>query len=100
MDPSNKEIVKKINFEIINDKYIFIKNYDHFGDDIKNVNATSITIEQLMEICNNEENIICFNNLGYLKHNININSLMCFNDDKKGLFVNIKRFEKKYNIKL
>ena len=25
---------------------------------------------------------------------------MCFDDDKKGLFVNIERFEKKYNIKV
>jgi hypothetical protein len=95
---SNKEISKKLNFEIINEKYIYIKNYDHFGDDIKYVNASSF--KELMEICDEDENIICFNNLGYLKHNININTLMCFNDDKKGLFVNIERFEKKYNIKL
>ena len=65
---------------------------------IKYVNVLSI--EQLMKICDDDENIICFNNLGYLKHTININDLMCFNNNNKGLYINIERFEKKYNIKI
>jgi len=89
---------KKINIELLYEgKYMYIKNYDHFGDDIKYVD--SLSIEQLIQLCDEDENIICFNNLGYLKHTVNIHNLMCFNDDNKGLYINTKRFEKKYNIK-
>jgi hypothetical protein len=50
-------------FEIINDKYVYIKNYDHFGDDIKYVNVSSI--EELMKICDDDENMLDFGDDDY-----------------------------------
>jgi hypothetical protein len=86
----------KINYIRINEKYIYLQNFDHFGDDLQY--NDNFKIEDLINITENNENIICFNNLGYLKNNIDLNNLMIFNNNNFGLFINIDRIKKYHDI--
>lgn len=54
-----------------------------------------ISVNDMIYISDNDENIICFNTLGYFKNNINTKTLIKI-DNQNGLFINIKRL---YNIK-
>ena len=81
-------------FNKINDNYILLKSLDHFGDDIDYIPNKSI--DEMIEICNKNENIICFNTLGYFKNICKLETLINFNDDNKGLIININRFNLKY----
>lgn len=56
-----------------NDNYTFFHGIDHKGDDLyfyKNIN-----IYQLKNICNNNEEIVGFNTLGFIKNKIDLNNL-------------------------
>ena len=56
------------------DDYIFIKGYDHLGDDILYNNSKNIDI--FKNISNEDNNIVGFNTLGYFKKSINIDKLV------------------------
>ena len=73
----------KYNFEFIleddynnlhkNRKYIFYRGLDQVNNDIRYFDNKSI--EELKKICDNNDNYIGFNTLGFIKSNININEL-------------------------
>ena len=77
-------------------KYIFIKCKDHYGDDI----FFDSDKNNLFSNAESNENVIGFNTLGYFKNNININNLITLNNESDGLYINIERYRKKYNIKM
>jgi len=81
-------------YTVINDNYILLKGYDHFGDDIEY--RPNMITNELIEHCDKNENMICFNTLGYFKHSCNLETLMSFQDDTHGLIINLKRFNSKY----
>lgn len=89
----------KSSFEIknISSEYIFINGFDHYGDDIMFKN--NISVNDMIYISDNDENIICFNTLGYFKNNINTKTLIKI-DNQHGLFINIKRLYNTKSIKL
>ena len=82
-----------------NNDYIFIPNNDHFGDDI--IYYKDNSVDSLMYICDNNEEIIAFNTLGYLKHNINVNKLIKLNNEdngnNNGIYIHIERFNARFN---
>ena len=49
------------------DKFIFIKNSDHFGDDLYKLD---LPLDELFKIALNDVNCVGFNTLGYFKHTI------------------------------
>ena len=53
-------------------EYIFYKGVDHLNDDIDCINPN---IDNLINICNNNKNALCFNTLGYLKSDFNLDKL-------------------------
>lgn len=89
---------KNIQIKKINDNYIFFHSLDHFGDDVCFI--PNLSTEEMINVCEKDENIVCFNNLGYFKNNINLESLMNFGDDTKGLYVNLTRLKEKFNINI
>jgi hypothetical protein len=52
--------------------YILYKGVDHYNDDIEYVNST---IDNLKNICNKNINALCFNTLGFIKSDFNIDNL-------------------------
>lgn len=94
----SKEVSSTIKFTKINEKYFYLESFDHFGDDILFI--PHLSIEKMMEKCEEVEDIICFNNIGYFKNHVNLSGLMNFNDNTKGLYVNIERLQKKYGINI
>jgi len=96
----NNKNQKFINFnELDNDlKYIFIKEMDHVGDDI--VYHQNFLTEENIKFCEELEDCIGFNTLGYFKNNIDLTKLQKVNIFKEdgGIFINIQKFKKKYNI--
>jgi len=93
---NNNNNNNNIKYSVINENYILLKSLDNFGDDVEYINNKSI--DELIEISDKNENIICFNTLGYLKHSCNLGNLMNFHDESKGLIIHIKRFNNKYGI--
>lgn len=93
---NNNITTKNINFTYLSNKedYIIINSHDHFGSDIGCF--PTLTIDQLIEMTEKNNDAICFNTLGYIKNECNINTLIDFNDQSKGLIINIKRFNEKY----
>jgi hypothetical protein len=90
-----------INFNELDNnlKYIFIKNMDHVGDDI--VYHQNFLPEENIKFCEELEDCIGFNTLGYFKNNIDLTKLQkvdIFKEDG-GLFINIEKFKNKYGIK-
>jgi len=85
---------------IIENDYIYIQNKDHFGDDIACVGKKNI--DDLIFNAELFDNCIGFNTLGYLKNNIDINKLIILNtgDPNDGLFINIKKYNNKYENKI
>ena len=78
-------------------EYIFLKNKDHYGNDV--INYSNLSVQKLMHICDSNENIIAFNTLGYLKDTVEVKSLIELNtgNDKDGIYINIEKYNKKYN---
>ena len=69
--------------------YIFYHNLDHMDDDIERVNSN---IDNLKNICNNNENALCFNTVGYIKSEFNLDNLNFINyvnnnTNNQGLYV-------------
>ena len=93
---SNNNLIKK------NDNnYAFIKNKDHYGNDL--FYKPNLSINEMILLCNENDNIIAFNSLGYFKNEININTLIDLNfphinNNDIGLFINIDRFNKINNL--
>ena len=83
--------------EKIKNEYIFIKGCDHYGDDI--YHKSTISINDMIYISDNDENVVAFNTLGYFKNIINMKRLIKLND-KDGIFIHVDRYYKKYSEKL
>jgi hypothetical protein len=83
--------------EKIKNEYIFIKGCDHYGDDI--YHKSDISINDMIYISDNDENVVAFNTLGYFKNIINMKSLIKLNDED-GMFIHVDRYYKKYSEKL
>ena len=107
LDLDEKLIKNNINnedsfFNLLNESkdeiYIFLENKDHFGDDI---NFKKIEIDELKMYADINKNVIGFNTLGYIKNMINIDTLIDLNisgkNNNNGLYININRYNKKYN---
>lgn len=72
--------------------FTFIPFMDHFGDDYKYV-GNHRPIEELKNICLNDENILCFNTLGFMKNKINMDKLSkIFNNHKCGIYIHTQRY--------
>lgn len=89
------DIIKSNN--IINDNYKFFEGLDYPGYDLKNVGILSIN--QLIDLSNQESASIGFNTLGFLKSHIDINNLVPLpsqsnvtKDYKSGLYVNMNKY--------
>jgi hypothetical protein len=95
---NNIEVSNNKNYKIkkINDNYIYLINMDHYGDDF--YFKPNLSLDEMIEECEKNEEIICFNNLGYFKDKINLNNLSNFGNDNNGLYVNIIKLKQKYNI--
>ena len=81
--------------------YIFIKNKDHYGDDIEF--KPNLSLHEMISIADKNENILAFNTLGYFKYNINIDTLIDFNisnsnNNEIGIFINMLRYNKSQNL--
>jgi hypothetical protein len=80
-----------------NPDYFFIKTKDHFGDDIEY--NRNLTIEEMFFNADITEDCIGFNTLGFFKNSIDINNLIDLKTDNinDGIYINIHRYNKKYN---
>ena len=70
------------------DDYIYYKNLDYIGSDIS-FNPT-LSLNNLFELCNNNNNAICFNTLGFIKSDFNEKILISNNyikSNNNGLYV-------------
>jgi hypothetical protein len=83
--------------ENMKNEYIFIKGVDHYGDDI--YHKSDISINDMIYISNNDENVVAFNTLGYFKNIVNMKRLIKLNDED-GIFIHVNRYYKKYSEKL
>jgi hypothetical protein len=83
--------------EKMKNEYIFIKGCDHFGDDI--YHKSDISINDMIYISDNDENVVAFNTLGYFKNIVNMKRLIKLNDED-GIFIHVDRYYKKYSEKL
>lgn len=90
----NKE--KNYKIKKINENYIYIIGMDHYSDDL--YHKPELSIDDMIIECETNEDIVCFNNLGYFKNKINMNNLAQFINENNGLYVNITRLKQKYNI--
>jgi len=88
----------KFIFQKINENYILLKGQDHYGDDI--IYKPNLSIDEMINYAENNNNVICFNTIGYFKHSLNFDSLISFHDENKGIIINLKRLKEKYNINL
>jgi hypothetical protein len=71
----NFEFILEDDYNNLNKKrdYIFYKGLDQVNNDIYYVKNKSI--DEMKKICDNNDNYIGFNTLGFIKSNININEL-------------------------
>ena len=85
---------------IIENDYIYLRNKDHYDNDINYIGKKDI--DDL--IFNSElfDNCIAFNTLGYLKDTVDLNKLIELNtgNPNDGLFINIKKYNNKYDNKI
>ena len=79
------------------DNYTFFKGLDYSGNDIMYKN--NILLNELKNICDNDDNIVGFNTLGFIKNNININDLKetnwINNNNKHGIYIKNKYLDLK-----
>jgi len=69
-----KYFIKQIYLnEIFKNNYTYFQGVDHVGDDLLFNN--SYNIEELKNYCNNDDNIVGFNTLGFIKNKIIIDNL-------------------------
>ena len=94
---NNNECIDLNYLTLNNSNYIFLKNQDHYGNDIYYNNKSSN--EELLYYCDLNEDIIAFNTFGYFKNKIDIDNLIKVNDNH-GMYVNIERYNKIYNKKI
>jgi hypothetical protein len=69
------------------DDYIFYQGLDHINDDIERIETNT---DNLKNICKKNENALCFNTFGYIKHNFEIDKLSSnqyINSGSHGLYV-------------
>jgi hypothetical protein len=81
--------------------YLTLGDLDHIGDDIDFYK--DVEINDLVHMADNDEKIIAFNNMGYIKHHIDINNLYKVPEDRKTkiqLFINIHNYNAKYPKKI
>ena len=83
--------------EEIKNEYIFINASDHYGDDI--YHKSGLSVNDMIYIANNDENVVAFNTLGYFKNIVNMNKLIKLNNGD-GIFIHVDRYYKKYSEKL
>ena len=73
----------------VNEKYEYYKGVDHINDDVTCVYNESI--QNIMRHSDMNDKVLCFNTLGYLKNNINLQNLQSNqyinNENGHGLFV-------------
>ena len=76
--------------------YIFLKNKDHYGDDICHLENTNLN--NLIFNCDSKTDAIAFNTLGYIKNVVDLDKLFDLNTGREtdGIYINIKRFNEKY----
>ena len=77
--------------------YLFIKEYDFFGFDIKHIN-NKMTIHEMIDIANTMDDCVAFNTLGYFKFDFKMNELFTndffkqkINGQTCGILVNINK---------
>ena len=77
-------------------EYLFIKNKDHYGNDISF--KPNLSIEELKKELENIEDAIAFNNLGYIKNVVHINNLIKidFGNVDDGLYIHVQKYNEKY----
>ena len=100
VDSNIQKDFETFNIDTIYDYYnnLFIKNLDHYSDDLLFLNSKNINV--LLEESNKNEDCYGFNTLGFLKNKININELkpsQYFTCENDGLFIKLNR---KFNVKL
>jgi len=83
--------------EEIKNEYIFINASDHYGDDI--YHKSGLSVNDMIYISDNDENVVAFNTLGYFKNIVNMNKLIKLNNGD-GIFIHVDRYYKKYSEKL
>jgi hypothetical protein len=76
---------EKLSFIKIINNFLFIENMDYNGNDIYFNNNYSIN--EMINYANNNENIICFNTLGFFKNKIDINNLQ--KNNHHGIYIKI-----------
>jgi hypothetical protein len=76
--------------------YIFLKNKDHYGDDICHTKNRSLN--NLIFNCDSMKDAIAFNTLGFIKNVVDLDKLFDLNtgNETDGIYINIKRFTEKY----
>ena len=79
-------------------KYVFLEKLDHIGDDICYKGIMSP--EENLKLCDELNDCIAFNTLGYFKHSIDIDNLVQIPifGEKDGLFLNVKKYKEKYGL--
>jgi hypothetical protein len=94
--PINELMNQEFNEDIFNKyEYMYIKNLDHYGDDI--VFANTQDINNIKYYLEENDSCIAFNTYGYIKHSVDMNNLITLNNEKYGLYIHIDRYNKKYN---
>lgn len=84
---NNYKYILEEDFENNEENYIFYKHLDYIGSDIYRITEN---VDKLKEICYYNQDALCFNSLGFLKSNYDINSLKTnnyINRDNHGLYV-------------
>ena len=79
-------------------KSIFLEKLDHIGDDICYKGVMSP--EENVKFCDELNDCIAFNTLGYFKHSVDMDNLkqVSIFGEKDGLFLNIKKYKEKYGL--
>ena len=75
-------------------EYIFIKNKDHYGDDITFIKEKSIN--ELMLICDINDDAIAFNTFGFVKNVVDMDNLIDVNVGDHGIYINTEKYYNKY----
>jgi len=98
---SNRLIDKQKNAYELNEvsqfdeEFIYLKGFDYYDHDV-DFKPNNSFIEMKNYLITNEKSI-AFNSLGYFKHSVDLTKLIKFPDDNHGLYININRYNNKYN---
>ena len=96
---NNIEKISEISLEEKLKNYKFFSGFDHHNDDICYIENADLN--KMIEYCENNEDCISFNTLGFMKNNFNENNLKKSNyfTEKDGIYVNIEKYKKLNQIK-